>query len=158
MDELERLKIELGDQKQRAEERLNQLRYLQADFETFRRRYDREKEEITGRANEKLISDLLVILDDLEYALPSLGLEKNRQGMEMVTKKLQKILSAYGLVPIECIGKKFDPHFHEVICTEKCEQEQGTVLEEIGKGYILKDKVIRPSKVKVAEHVMELKR
>lgn len=73
----------------------------------------------------------------------------------MIYKKFSKILSAYGLQPIECVGKKFDPHFHEVLCTEKCAKEQNTVLEELGKGYRLKSKVIRPSKVMIAEHIME---
>lgn len=157
MDEIERLKKELEEQSRRAEERLNQLRYLQADFDTFRRRYAKEKEEITGLANEKLIDNLLVVLDDLERALPSLELEKNRTGMEMIFKKFLKILSEFGLQPIECVGKKFDPHFHEVICTEKCAKEPDTVLEELGKGYQLKGKVIRPSKVKIAERTMEKK-
>jgi molecular chaperone GrpE len=59
------------------------------------------------------------------------------------------------LQPITCLGKKFDPQFHEALCTEKCEKEQNTVLEELEKGYQLKSKVIRPSKVKIAEHVKE---
>jgi molecular chaperone GrpE len=77
--------------------------------------------------------------------------------MEMIYKNLSKILSAYGLQPIDCVGKKFDPHFHEVLCTEKCANEQNTVLEDLGKGYLLRSKVIRPSKVKIAEHVVEEK-
>jgi molecular chaperone GrpE len=56
---------------------------------------------------------------------------------------------------MDCVGKKFDPQFHEALCTEKCTKEQNTVLEELGKGYRLKSKVIRPSKVKIAEHVIE---
>ncbi len=155
MDEIERLKKELEEQTRRAEDRLNQLRYLQADFDTFRRRYGKEKEEITGLANEKLIDNLLVVLDDLERALPSLEPGKNRTGMEMIFKKFLKILSEFGLQPIECVGKKFDPHFHEVLCTEKCGKEPDTILEELGKGYQLKGKVIRPSKVKIAERSME---
>lgn len=157
MDEIEKLKKDLEDQTRLAEERLNQLKYLQADFDNFRRWYAKEKDLITNMANERLIDDLLVILDDFEHALPSMEQEKNKEGMEMIYKKILKILSAYGLQPIDCIGKKFDPHFHEAICTEKCAREQNTVLEDLLKGYRLKDKVIRPSKVKIAEHVMEEK-
>jgi molecular chaperone GrpE len=73
--------------------------------------------------------------------------------MQMVYKKLIKILSYYGLEPIECLGKKFDPHYHEALCREQCGKETGTVLEDLGKGYRLKSKVIRPSKVKIAEQV-----
>lgn len=155
METIEQLKKELEEQTRQAEERLNQLKYLQADFDNFRRWCTKEKDLIKEMANERLIDDLLVILDDFERALPSLEQEKNKEGLEMIYKKFAKILSAYGLQPIDCVGKKFDPHFHEALCTEKCPQEQNTVLEELGKGYRLKDKVIRPSKVKIAEHVME---
>jgi len=155
VEEIEELKKELEEQTRLAEDRLNQLKYLQADFDNFRRWSAKEKDTITSLANEKLINDLLVILDDFERALPSLEKEKNRQGMEMIYKKLVKILSEYGLQPIECVGKKFDHRYHEVLCTEKCPEEQNTILEDFGKGYQLKSKVIRPSKVKIAEHVAE---
>lgn len=155
MDDIEQLKNELAEQTRQAEERLRQLKYLQADFDNFRKWYEKEKALITELANAGLIEDLLVILDDFERALPSLEQEKNRQGMEMIYKKLLKILSAYGLQPVECLGKKIDPHFHEALCTEKCGKEQGTILEELGTGYLLKDRLLRPSKVKIAEHVME---
>ncbi|HWQ63761.1 MAG TPA: nucleotide exchange factor GrpE, partial [Methanospirillum sp.] len=101
--------------------------------------------------NESLIKDLLVILDDFDQALPSLEKEQNKEGLLMIRKKLMKILSEYGLQPIECEGKKCDPNFHEVISKEKCQQESGTILEDFSTGYLLKTKVIRPSKVKIAE-------
>ncbi|RPI39359.1 MAG: nucleotide exchange factor GrpE [Methanoregulaceae archaeon] len=155
MDTIEELKKELGEQTRLAEERFNQLTYLQADFDNFRRWNAKEKEVLTALANERLIHDLLVILDDFERALPALEQEKNKEGMQMVYKKLIKILSDYGLEPIECVGKKFDPHYHEALCREQCGMETDTVLEDLGKGYRLKSKVIRPSKVKIAEQVSE---
>jgi molecular chaperone GrpE len=155
MDDIEHPKKEPEEQARLAEERLQQLKYLQADFDNFRKWSAKEKDQITELANERLINDLLVILDDFERALPSLEQEKNKAGMEMIYKNFAKILSSYGLQPIDCVGKKFDPHFHEALSTEKCAQEQNTVLEEVGKGYRLKSKVIRPSKVTIAEHVME---
>jgi molecular chaperone GrpE len=155
MDDIEQLKKELEEQTRLAEERFQQLTYLQADFDNFRKWSAKEKDQITELANERLINDLLVILDDFERALPSLEQEKNKAGMEMIYKNFAKILSSYGLQPIDCVGKKFDPHFHEALCTEKCAKEQNTVLEEVGKGYRLKSKVIRPSKVTIAEHVMK---
>lgn len=154
-DEIERLKTELGEKTQLAEARLERLKYLQAEFDNYRKWSEKEKGAIIALANENLIKDLLVIVDDFERALPSLEQEKNRAGMEMIYKNLVKILSAQGLQPIDCMGKKFDPQFHEVLCTEKCAKEQNTVLEELGKGYRLKSKVIRPSKVKIAEHIVE---
>jgi molecular chaperone GrpE len=155
VEEIEQLKKELEEQTRLAEERLNQLKYLQADFENFRRWSAKEKETITSLANERLVCDLLVVLDDFERALPSLTQEENRQGMEMIYKKMVKILAEYGLQPIECVGKKFDPRYHEVLCTERCREEQNTILEDFGKGYQLRSKVIRPSKVKIAEHTAE---
>jgi len=153
MEDVENLKKELEEQTRQAKERLDQLKYLQADFDNFRRWSAKEKDTIITLANERLISDLLVILDDFERALPSLSEEKNREGMQMVYKKLTKILSEHGLEPIECMGKKFDPNSHEALCREQCGEETGTVLEDLGKGYRLKSKVIRPSKVKIAEQV-----
>lgn len=153
MDTIEQLKKELEEQTRQAEERLYQLKYLQADFDNFRKWYAKEKDVITSLANERLIQDLLVILDDFERALPAIEQEKNKEGMRMVYKKLVKILSDYGLEPIECVGKKFDPNIHEALCRERCGKEAGTVLEDLGKGYRLKSKVIRPSKVKIAEQV-----
>ncbi len=155
MEDIEQLKKDLEEKTRLADERLEQLKYLQADFDNFRKWSAKEKETITSLANEKLVSDLLVVLDDFERALPSLTQEKNREGMEMIYKKLNKILSEYGLQPIECVGKKFDPHYHEVLCTEKSASEPNTVTEEIGKGYQLKSKVIRPSKVKIAEQMTD---
>jgi len=151
METIEQLKKELEEQTRQAEERLGQLKYLQADFDNFRKWYAKEKDVITSLANERLIQDLLVILDDFERALPALEQERNKEGMQMVYKKLVKILSGYGLEPIECVGKKFDPNAHEALCKELCGEETGTILEDLGKGYRLKSRVIRPSKVKIAE-------
>ncbi|WFN34513.1 nucleotide exchange factor GrpE [Methanogenium sp. S4BF] len=152
-EEIEQLKKKLSEQTILAEERLERLKYLQAEFDNFRKWSEKEKGSVIARANENLIKDLLVILDDFEQSLPSLEDEKNREGVRMVYQKMVKILSDYGLEPIECIGKKSDPLLHEVICRKQCTDESGTIVEEIGKGYSLKSKVIRPSKVMVAENV-----
>jgi molecular chaperone GrpE len=153
--EIARLNKELAEQVRVAENRLAQLKYLQADFDNYRKWSEKDKASIITLANENLIKDLLVVLDDFEQALPSLEQEQNREGMTMIQKKMLKILREYGLLPIECTGKKFDPNFHEAICREQCDEEQNTILEDIGRGYQLKSKVIRPSKVKIAEHVTE---
>ncbi len=155
MDEIEKLKNELEVQTRQAVERLDQLKYLQADFDNFRKWYAKEKDTITSLANERLVTDLLVILDDFERALPAIEHERDQAGMRMVYKKLVKILSDHGLEPIECVGKKFDPNLHEALCKEPCNVETGTILEDLKKGYRLNSKVIRPTNVKIAEHVME---
>jgi molecular chaperone GrpE len=133
MDDIEQLKKELEEQTRQAKERLDQLKYLQADFDNFRKWYAKEKDVITSLANERLIQNLLIILDDFERALPALEQDKNKEGMQMVYKKFIKILSNHGLGPIECVGKKFDPGFHEALCKERCADETGTVLEELKK-------------------------
>ena len=153
--ETKRLKKELAEMTHLAEERLEQLKYLQAEFDNFRKWSEKEKSALVHHANENLITDLLVILDDFEQSLPSLKDEQNREGLQMVYRKMVKILAEYGLEPIECLGQKPDPMAHEVICRKQCTDKPDTIIEEIGKGYRLHAKVIRPSKVMVAENVSE---
>jgi len=150
-----RLKKELAEQTHLAEKRLEQLKYLQAEFDNFRKWSEKEKRALVHHANEHLIRDLLVILDDFEQSLPSLEDEQNQEGIRMIYRKMVNILAEYGLEPIECLGQKPDPMAHEVICRKPCTDEPDTIIEEIGKGYRLHTKVIRPSKVMVAEHVSE---
>lgn len=151
MDDPDQLKRDLEVQTRLAEDRLEQLRYLQADFENMRKRYEKEKMTLVATANESLMRDLLVILDELERAIPAIRHEPDRQGVEMVHKKLLRILGQHGLLPMECTGKRFDPAFHEAVCRERCNQEPGTIVEDLARGYRLGSKVIRPAKVKVAE-------
>lgn len=154
-EESDDLKRELEIQTRLAEDRLNRLQYLQADFDNFRKRSEKEKETIIALANENLIRDLLVILDDFDQALPSLEMEQNQEGILMIQKNLVKILKEYGLESIEGVGKKFDPQFHEVVYKERSYDETNTILEDIARGYQLRSKVIRPSKVKIAEHITD---
>ena len=150
--EAEELKQRLGEEKKIAEELATRLKYLQADFDNYRKQFDREKAMAAGRADEKLIGELLVILDDFGLAIPAVSGEKDREGIAMIAKRLQKILAGHGLQPIESLGKRFDPRYHEALCAESCDAEDGTVLEELGKGYLLGPKVIRPAKVKIARN------
>jgi len=154
-EETGQLKQELAEMTRLADERLEQLKYLRAEFDNFRKWSEKEKGSMAARANETLIKDLLVVLDDFEQSLPSLENEKNREGVMMVYRKMVKILGEYGLEPIECMGKKADPELHEVLCRQQCAKEPGTIVGEIGKGYRLKSKVIRPSRVMVAENASE---
>ncbi|HTY51959.1 MAG TPA: nucleotide exchange factor GrpE [Methanomicrobiales archaeon] len=149
------LRKELDDARRLADERLTRLRYLQADFDNYRKSQDREREQIVQLAAESLVRDLLPVLDDLERAIPALSQEKNREGFELLSRKLQKVLEAHGLRPIESRGRRFDPNLHEAIAKCGSPEEDGTVLEEYQKGYLLRSKVIRPSRVKIAEHTGE---
>ena len=153
--EIARLRAELDEVRKLAEERLTRLQYLQADFDNYRKSLEREREQVIQLAGEALISDLLPVLDDMERALPSLTREKNREGFELLSRKLHKILESHGLRSIESKGRRFDPNFHEAIAKGGSIEEDGTILEEYQKGYQLRSKVIRPSKVKIAEHTGE---
>jgi len=134
-----------------AEERLNQLKYLQADFDNYRKQFDKEKEQIIKLANETLVKELIVVLDDFDAAIKISAEGENRKGLLTLKKKFFDILVNQELKEIEALGKRFNPEFHEVLCKELSKHNEDEVIEEIQKGYILKSKVIRTSKVKVSK-------
>ena len=148
--ELVKLRKEQEIAKKLAEDRLNDLKYLHADFDNYRKRFDKEKEQIIHLANENLIKELIIILDDFDASLKA-AKEENKQGILLMQKKFFQILEKHGLKQIEALGKKFDPSFHEVLCKELSEHNEDEIIEEIQKGYMLHSKVIRPSKVKIAK-------
>jgi molecular chaperone GrpE len=152
---IEGLEGELEEARKLAEERLTRLRYLQADFDNFRKSLEREKDLAIQRAREALVADLLPVLDDLDQALPCLEGERNREGFLLISRKLRKILEDLGLRPIESLGKPFDPRLHEAIARGESDGEDGIILEEYQKGYLFGQKVIRPSRVKIAERIQE---
>ncbi len=152
-----------SDRSDRELEKLRQLadenyqRYLraQADFDNFRRRARLEKEEFAKYASMELLGQLLPVVDNLERALQSArtsnDAEALRKGVEMIAKQFLQVLEKEGLRPIEAVGQTFNPDCHEAIMqVESDEHEQGTVVEEVQKGYVLKDKVLRPAMVKVS--------
>ena len=130
---------------------------LQADFENTRKRLERDKQEFVKFANEGIIMELLNILDDLERAV---GLAETKhedlpaflKGVEMILAHLYEMLKEYGVKPIEAKGKIFDPNYHEVLMqVEEKDKPENTVVEELQKGYLMNDRVIRTSKVKVSK-------
>jgi molecular chaperone GrpE len=147
---------ELEEYKRLAEERLNQLKYLQADFDNYRKRFDKEKDQIIQLANENLIKELIVLLDDFESSVKLIENNMNKEGVELLQKKFFNILERHGLKEIEALGKRFNPNFHEVLCKELSKHDEDEILEEMQKGYLLCSKVIRPSKVKVSKGLKEL--
>ena len=144
-------------EKKRSEEYLTRLKYLQADFENLKKRFDRETEQIKNYCTERLVIQLLDVVDELELAVKT-GESSSEtpqpllEGVEMTLKKLRKVLEQEGVSPIECTeGKAFDPSRHNAIAAvERDDVKACTVIEEIRKGYMMKDKVLRPSIVKVA--------
>lgn len=152
---IENLQKALDEQQKLADKRLEKIKYLQADFDNYRKQFDKEKARITELANENLIKDLLAVLDDFEAAVPAVC-EKDKDGVEMIYMKLYKILESSGLKEINS-GEKFDPRFHEAMLREKSDKEDGTILESLQKGFMLKSKVIRPAKVKIASKKEEVR-
>lgn len=130
---------------------------LQADFENSRKRLDREKQDFVKFANEGIILDLLNVLDDLERSV-QLSEEKHQdlaaflKGVEMIVAHLYQMLKNHGVKPIEAKGKAFDPNYHEALMqVEDNNFPDHTVIEEMQKGYLLNERVIRTSKVKVSK-------
>ena len=134
------------------EDLTDSLQRLQAEFENYRKRIEKEKEEFVKYAKAELMQKLLPTIDTFEIALKSAkDSEKFVKGMEMVYAQLVSTLQSEGLKPIEAAGKKFDPYLHEVMLKEKSDKDDDIVLEELQKGYMLNDKVLRHSKVKISE-------
>ena len=127
---------------------------LAADFDNYKKRVAREYVEVTARANERLLNELLPVLDDLERALEAAASHeeaKLEEGVELVHRSLAALLERHGLSEIEAEGA-FDPHVHEALLSQPGEgAESGTVLQVIQKGYRLGDRVLRPTRVIVSE-------
>ncbi|MEM3737584.1 MAG: nucleotide exchange factor GrpE [Candidatus Bathyarchaeia archaeon] len=154
-DEIELLRKSLREEQLKAEEYLNRLKYLQADFDNYRKRVEKEVNEMIQLNSERLLRNFLDIIDELELAAKIASEHENRdvvsEGLKITLKKLYDILKREGLTPIETIGKPFDPNMHEVvsrIAVEGC--PEGTVISEVRKGFLFKGKVIRPSMVNIA--------
>jgi molecular chaperone GrpE len=130
---------------------------LQADFDNTRKRLEKEKQDFIKFANEGIIVELLNVLDDLERAV-DLTESKHQdlpaflKGIEMILAHLYDMLKEYGVKPIEAQDKVFDPNFHEALMQmENNDIPEHTIVEELQKGYLLNDRVIRTSKVKVSK-------
>jgi len=130
---------------------------LFAEFDNARKRMDREKMEFVKYANEGLITEFLEVMDNLERSVQAA--KENHQdysaflkGIEIVMKQINGLLQSNNVKPIDTAGKSFDPHCHEVLMQEETEEfEDGKIIEEFQKGFMLGDRVVRTSKVKVAK-------
>jgi len=128
-----------------------------ADFANYRRRTEREREEMLGLANAVLLVKLLDVVDDYDRALASVPKELSHfgwiDGLALIKDKLRALLDSEGVTPIEALGKPFDPREHEaVIHEETTKAPDGTVIGELQKGYRIRDRVLRPSLVNVANN------
>ena len=128
----------------------------QAEMENMKRRLEREKTEFLKFANDNLVKDLLPVLDNIERAVghacpagvPGDGLA---EGILMTIEGFKSVLEKYGVKPIQAVGEKFDPNYHDAVMQqESAEVEENTILEEVQKGYLLNDRLVRPSMVIVS--------
>jgi molecular chaperone GrpE len=149
--------LKLKEDAQKAQEYWDRLLRMQADFDNIRKRLEKEKQDFVKFANEGIILELLSILDDLERSV-NLAETKHEdlqaflKGVEMILAHFYDLLKEYGVKPIEAEGKIFDPHFHEALMqTENKDVPEHTIVEELQKGYLLNDRIIRTAKVKVSK-------
>ena len=130
----------------------DRLLRLAADFENYKKRAARERQEYVQLANERLIAELIPILDDLERALAAAEEHQEAQleeGVRLVHSTLASLLTRHGVKPIETEGK-FDPYVHEALLSQPSEAEEGSVIDVVQKGYKLGERVVRPARVVVA--------
>jgi len=126
-----------------------------AEFDNYRRRVDRERREQADQAVVDLLQDLLLVVDDFDRALTVEAGEDAaayRKGVELIHAKLQDLLRKRGIKPIEAIGKDFDPNVHQAVSHESSPtHREGEVIGEMGRGYMIGDRLLRPAMVKVAK-------
>ena len=158
-EDIESLKQALAEEQKKAEEYLSNWQRAQADFINFKRRTEQERLEFNRFANASLALALLPVLDDLERALEAIPpkLTKNEwvEGIRLVERKFKASLDGQGIMPMESLGKPFDPNYHEALRQDK--GKEGIVTEVFQKGYMLGEKVLRPAKVVVGNGEEEAK-
>jgi molecular chaperone GrpE len=127
-----------------------------AEFDNYRKRIERERQQFADAAAADLLKELLPLVDDMERAIKANGgveaADAIRKGVELIHRQLVETLRKRGVTPIEALGEDFDPHFHMAVSYEPAEgRRDGEVIEEFSRGYMLGDRLLRPSMVKVAK-------
>ena len=156
-DQLERARNADNDEIQRQrDDYYDRLLRKTAEFDNYRKRVERDRQSFAESATADLLRDLLPLVDDLERALKadpgSDGVESYRRGVELIHRQLLEVLRRRGVKPIEALGADFDPHFHQAVAYEPAQgRREGEVIEEFARGYMLGDRLLRPTMVKVAK-------
>lgn len=145
--DVENLKRELAGAKALAEQRLTQLKYLQADFDNYRKFAERDKQQFAQVASAALVTELLPFLDSLHSAAEK---AEHAEGFRTLLQQLLQILQKHGLKGIEAVGKRLDPHYHEAVAHAEG-AEENVIISEVQKGYALNGVVIRHSKVVISK-------
>lgn len=157
--DMEQLKEELEKVRQEAADEHERLLRLSAEFENYKKRIDRQSDEFKKYANESLIKELLTVVDNLERAIYSTEGDKSVnsdscvvEGVEMTLNEILKILKKFNVTPIEARGKPFDPVYHEAMMQEASDEyPENTVINELQKGYMIHDRLLRPAMVVVSK-------
>ncbi len=149
----------LKEKEVKLQEYMNDLKRVQADFENYVKRTERDRERSMRMSVHKLLLNLVDVRDDFERAMHAMknarGSETMTNGMSMIFESFKKVLEHEGVRPIEAVGKQVDPHLHEVVKHLKSDKDDGLIVEEVQKGYFVHDQVLRPAKVivtKVNDH------
>ena len=152
-DELAKLNKDLKEKDEEIIELKSHIQRLQADFDNFRKQNDKQKQELIRYANEGLIVKFIDVYEDMERALEnSTNGEEIREGLELIYSKMKNTLEKEGVKEIPAVGEKFDPFKHEALLTvDSPDHENNEIVDELMKGYTLKDKVIKYSKVRVCK-------
>ncbi len=156
---IESLEKALAEEKKKAEEYLANWQRAQADFINYKRRSEQERQEFNTYANANLILSLLPVVDDMERALDAVPPKYQKhdwvEGVRLVAHKFKTILEGQGVKEIKAVGEAFDPKFHEALRQDK--GEEGIVIEEFQKGYMMHDKLLRPARVVVGNGDVDTK-
>ena len=152
-EDIESLQNALDAEKKKAEEYLANWQRAQADFVNYKRRTEQERLEFNNFANANLVLNILPVLDDMERALEAVPPKYKKhewvEGVRLVERKFRTTLEGQGVKQINALGETFDPNYHEALRQEN--GKEGIILEEIQKGYMLNDKLLRPSRVVVGK-------
>jgi molecular chaperone GrpE len=150
----------LAEVERERDEHLDDLKRVAAEFENYRKRVARDQASLAARAHERLVKELLPVLDDLERALEAAADGDEAagagrappllEGFRLVHRELQDALAKEGLAEIETNGR-FDPHVHEALLSQQSDKDEGAILEVLQKGYRLGDRVLRPARVVISQ-------
>ena len=156
VSELDQLKARIAELEKEAADYKDQWLRAAADYKNFKRRTDQERADLIRGASAGLVLKLLPVLDDLERAISSVTPEVSGSpwygGFKLIPQKLQTVLESEGVAPIQALGQDFDPNFHEAVIYEAAGAgQENKVVAELQKGYTLRDRVIRPTMVKVGQ-------
>jgi molecular chaperone GrpE len=158
-ERIELLERELADARAKSEEHLYNWQRSAADFSNYKRRTDDERAQLSQFSTALLIGKLLGVLDDFDRALENVPPEAHDawiEGVKLTERKLRSVLESEGVTPIDAVGRLFDPNLHEAVAHEETtDHADNSVIGEVQRGYMLQDRVLRPSLVRVANNPKE---